>query len=329
MLFFLRAFPSYGERLRQRDERLQLSGPRKIVPFLLFILFNAVCLPASLWYRLTNPGAVARAGRDFAKYFGTFGYWFLTGAWHKAMEGVHFRKVNLVSPSLEVGFCRGNISALHFEDKQFDFGSEYLFFEARKAQQTYGLWKSVFSDDLHDMALKDESIATIISVHVIDHVERLDDAMRELARVLQPGGRLYFSGFSDRHFRYSLIWRLLALVNRRLADRFADLLARRRGSHNLLTPDQWRAVLAAHGLKLEQHRYTESGPYAYLCYFLHFVCFSNFCFEFDFIKKGPLRPLLERLFRFYYLSIGAPEYLRTMTGTPAAGDNFFAVAIKQ
>lgn len=328
MAFFLRKFPSYRERLRTREARAQLSTAQKVVGFLLFILFNLICLPLAVWSRLTNPGAIERAGRDFAKYYGAFGYWFLTGAWHKAMEGVHFRRVELQSPSLEIGFCRGNISALHFEGKTFDIGSEFLFFEARQAWEKYRLWNLVYSDDLCRMALEDQSLQTVCSVHVIDHVEELDGAMKEVGRVLKPGGRYYFSGFSDKHFRYSLIWNALNLVSPAWAEAFARLLATKRGSHNLLTADQWRNVLSTHGMKLVSHCYTESGAYAFICYFLHFACFSNSCFEFDFIKKGPLRPYLEKLFRFYYLSIGAPEYLRTLSGSPVAGDNFFAVAEK-
>ena len=327
-LFFLRKFPTYEERLQNRDERVQLTGFQKIVPFMLFLLFNGVCLVASLYYRLTNPGAAAKAGPDFRKYFGTFGYWFLTGAWHKAMEGVHFSKAELTGPSLEIGFCRGNISALHFQGKHFDLGSEYLFFEARDAWEKYRLWDQVYSDDLGNMALKTGSIGTICTVHVIDHVANLDRAMAEMSRVLKKGGRLNFSGFSDKHFHYSLIWRLINLFSPARAETFANLLANRRGSYNLLDAKDWRALLGRHGLELEYHTYTESGLYAHICYFLHFVCFSNFCFDFDFIKSGPLRPYLEKLFRFYYVSIGAPEYLRTQLSTPTSGDNFFAVAIK-
>lgn len=328
-LFFLRTFPTYAERLKNRDERVQPSGAQKIVPFALFLLFNAVCLIASLWCRARNPGAASKAGDRFGKYFGAFGYWFLTGAWHKAMEGVKFNAVDLASPSLEIGFCRGNISALHFEGKQFDLGSEYLFFEAKKASEAYGLWKSVYSDDLNNLALKDGSIGTICTVHVIDHVEDADRVISEMSRVLRRGGKLYFSGFSDKHFHYSLIWRFLNLFSRRRADAFAAMLARRRGSHNLLSAGEWSALLESHGLKLESHSYTESGLYAHICYFLHFVCFSNFCFDFKFIHTGPLRPFLEKLFRFYYFSIGAPEFLRTQQGSPPSGDNFFAVAVKR
>jgi SAM-dependent methyltransferase len=327
-LFFLRKFPSYAERLRNRDERLQLSPLQRIVPFLLFVLFNIICLLASIWYRITCPRAVSQAGDRFTQYFGTFGYWFLTGAWHKAMEGVHFSKVNLISPSLEIGFCRGNISALHFKGETFDIGSEYLFFEAKNASEKFGLWRNVYSDDLNNMALANESINTICTVHVIDHVETINNTLREMFRVLKKGGRVYLSGFSDHHFRYSLIWQVLNLFSIKWAQAFASLLADKRGSHNLLSAEQWRSLLDKHGLELESHSYTESGMYAYICYFLHFVCFSNFCFDFKFIKEGSFKPLLEKLFRFYFVSIGAPEFLRTMNANPKHGDNFFIKAIK-
>ena len=328
-MFFLRKFPTYHERLHSRDERPTLSRLNKILPFVLFIVFNFICLFFSVFFRLKEPEAIKKVDYNFTKYFGTFGYWFVTAAWHKAMEGTNFREADLLSPSIEIGFCRGNISSLHFEGKHFDFGSEYLFFEAKKSQDKFGLWKHVYSDDLSKLALKSGSIETICTVHVIDHVADLEVVMSELSRILNAGGKIYFSGFSDYHFHYSLIFRFLNLFNSNLAKKFSSLLAFKRGSYNLLTVVEWQELLDKHGLKLEAHKYVESGLYSYICYFLHFVCFSNLCFEFDFIKKGFFRPFLEKLFYFYYVSIGAPEYLRTQSSSPDKGDNFFITAVKK
>ncbi|MBW1740197.1 MAG: hypothetical protein JRJ42_03565, partial [Deltaproteobacteria bacterium] len=106
--------PSYSDRLRTRDRREKNSSARKLIALGLFILYNVVCMIASIFYRLYYIGQYREVDKNFLEYSNVFGFWQLTGNWHKANESIFFRKVELKPPSLEIGICRGDISALHF-----------------------------------------------------------------------------------------------------------------------------------------------------------------------------------------------------------------------
>lgn len=47
--------------------------------------------------------------------------------------------------------------------------------------------------DLHDLDLQSESVGTLICMEVLEHVERPFDALKEMYRVLKPGGLLIIS----------------------------------------------------------------------------------------------------------------------------------------
>jgi len=68
--------------------------------------------------------------------------------------------------------------------------------------------------------------------------------------------------------------------------------------------------------------------YIYLRYFLHYAFFAKGCFQLGFLKNETLRPFLETVFRFYFVSIGYPEYLRSLRRGLQTGEDFFACAVK-
>jgi len=325
----MRQNPSYKERLKSQDERKKIGAILRATALTLFFLYNCICIVSACLYRLIYYGKYSEIDSDYLRYFGAFGFWQLTGAWIKAQEGVFFRRAQPISPSLEIGICRGDISFLHFVGKQFDVGSEYLFFVGAKAAKKYHLWRDVYSDDLNELALKNEVLNSIFLVHIADHIENIDKAVEELARVLKNGGLIYFSGFSDAHYKVSMLWYCIHMFAPKLAKRYSHYLSVRRNHYNMFSEEQWRNILERYGCDLVQYQYFETGVFAYIAYFLHYVCFHNRCFDFQFFKTGFMGRVFETLFRFYYISIGYPDYLRAKRGGLKWGNNFFAIARKK
>ncbi len=308
---------------------MPLGIPRWILALVCFIAYTLACMLASLLYRIRYFRCYRCPDPDFLKYSDAFGFWQLTGNWHKSQEAVFFRQADISDPSLELGICRGDISSLHFEGRHFTLGSEYLWFTGAQAAKRYPLWDRVYSDEINHLALKDRSLQTICMVHIVDHLENIDAAMAEVARVLKTGGHVYFSGFSEHHYRVNLLYRILKNISPQAAASFADYLSRRRVHFNFLSEDAWRMLLDRYGLELHAFKYFETGGYAFLRYFLHFVLFHNRCFDSGFFRKPPLDRFFKRLFFFYYVSIGYPAYLNVKKGSPRWGTDFWAAARKR
>jgi len=324
----VRQQPTYRERLKSREARAKQSALLKLRSVFLFVLYNLACLTVSLAYRIIYFGKYRNIDPNFLKYEDAHGFWQLTGNWFKSIEGIFFQNAELESPSLEIGLCRGTISARHFSGKIFDYGTEYMFFEIPQARDTFGLWKYVFSDELSSIALRDECMQTICSVHVVDHLEDIDKPFAEIARVLKPGGRLYFSGASDAYFDYSLIWQLLAWIAPAAGRHYRQTLLRRRNIYNLYGEKGWREAAGRHGLELESFEYIQDGFFAYFRYFLHYVFFVKGCFRLDLLNNEASRSILGPLFRFYFISIGYPEFLRSLRRGLKTGEDFVCVLRK-
>jgi len=198
---------------------------------------------------------------------------------------------------------------------------------AAKAAKEYNLWRNVYSDELSQMAIKDETLSTICLVHVVDHLENLEATVQELARILKRGGKLYFSGFSDKHYKASLLHLILRVMVPRATTKYANFLSGKRHHYNMFSKGQWMEIFSRYGMHLEEYHYSQTGGFAFIAYFLHFVCFHNHCFDFQFYKRCFLGLIFERLFYFYYIS-WYPAFLKTKKGGLKWGDDFFAVARK-
>ena len=319
--------PSYKQIIAAGGQRQRRAND--LMALLLFIIYNFVCIIASVLTFACNPFSYFRISPEFSKYKDAFGFWQLSGNWQKAFEGLHFGKVVLREPSLEIGYYRGDISSLHFGNKKFNFGSEYVYPIGINGAREYGMWPIVYCDEMTQMAVKNDTFKTICLVHVIDHVNGPKPVIKELSRIVKKGGVIYFSGvssqFCDPDLKY--IWR--KLYSKDLSEKYKSRVSDIRKSWNYLTEEEWRELLEKFGLKMTNFRYIgERGIYSFVRYFLHFGLFHRGCFENEFFKSSALRPLFKSIFNFYYLVIGYPVFIRNKKRTNSGGCDFFVSAEK-
>lgn len=85
----------------------------------------------------------------------------------------------------------------------------------------------------------------------LEHFDELDGTLREVARILRPGGRFAFT-VPVPAFRDLLLWRriLEAADARELADRYVAHVDRRLAHRNYLGAREWAERLARHGLRV-------------------------------------------------------------------------------
>jgi SAM-dependent methyltransferase len=123
--------------------------------------------------------------------------------------------------------------------------------------QALGLYETVREAEGAATDLEDDSFDFVFSNSVLEHIESLEPTLREVARVLEPGGRLVFTVpsafFHENLGRPGLLGWLATGV--RDASRYRDEIDRRLAHRRYLTVDDWRAALAGAGLDVERTSY--------------------------------------------------------------------------
>ena len=90
-------------------------------------------------------------------------------------------------------------------------------------------------------AFADESFAAVVALHLVEHLADPRDTIRQVSRVLRPGGLWLFA---TPHPEYSL---------RRFKDRENDAIGKDKTHINVHPPRTWRAWCAASGFDVLRH----------------------------------------------------------------------------
>ncbi|MHB1954947.1 MAG: class I SAM-dependent methyltransferase [Sulfobacillus sp.] len=98
-------------------------------------------------------------------------------------------QVNLSAPVLEVGCAHGAVLELLIRRGVRPIGSDistYIIAQAMNIDHD-----SIFlATDVTQLAIRDGSLGSVIALEVLEHVNDASSALREIRRVLRPGGRL-------------------------------------------------------------------------------------------------------------------------------------------
>jgi SAM-dependent methyltransferase len=106
------------------------------------------------------------------------------------------------------------------------------------------------------MPYADQRFATVFSNSVLEHIQDVEPVLREVSRVLQPGGRFISTVPSDA-FRSMLdgYARRIAGGDAAGAEAYAAVVDERLEHHHYHTPETWRELLSDAGLTLLESTY--------------------------------------------------------------------------
>jgi len=165
-----------------------LQGRERTVAEMLYTMLPAFYSAATT--EPSDPQVDVEIDQFFAGYKNSMVPVSLFRAALEILQRKFFRQVEHVAPSLELGMGEGYVSKFIFKDG-ITVGSDpllYSLLEARRqmrdAHETYA------AVDMTRIPYADDSFNTIYLVHTIDHIRDRLDALREIARVLRPGGRV-------------------------------------------------------------------------------------------------------------------------------------------
>lgn len=113
----------------------------------------------------------------------------------RSVEAKHLGKLQLKRPILDIG-CGFGEFALAYADEPIDMGIDTSARDLYVASKT-GKYKNLTLADARDLPFSDNSYASVFSISTLEHIENSDKVLKELYRVLKPGGILFLTIETD------------------------------------------------------------------------------------------------------------------------------------
>jgi len=167
----------------------------------------------------------------------------------RKLEALEFKR-----PILDMGCGDGLFGWIFFGDG-VDVGLDYSAKELRAAARR-NVYRLLMCADVARLPFADRSFATVFSNGVLEHVHDLAGGLGEVARVLQPGGRLIMTVptmESELQLGGAALLRRLGLGS--LAQRYANTYNRLFAQVNVFSLETWRKRLMEGGLTLISWQY--------------------------------------------------------------------------
>lgn len=184
-------------------------------------------------------------------------YWFAppVALW-RAVELRTVAAEEFPRPILDLGCGDGLIASVLFAgEPPLEVGFDPWWEQLRQGARS-GMYRQVQRAFGSAMPYPDNLAATVFSNSVLEHIPDLEPVLREVGRVLRPGGRFIATVPSDA-FRGLLAGyrRRVAAGDRAGAEAYAERVDRLLEHYRYPTPAQWGELLARAGLRLLHTRY--------------------------------------------------------------------------
>jgi len=160
----------------------------------------------------------------------------------------------LETPILDLGCGDGLIASLLF-DSQLEYGidsSEKALYGAKQRD----VYKTLYYGDAHDVPLENNVLGGVFSNCVLEHIPDMPGLIREISRILRPGGHFVATCLSPYYYELNPVFHLLDKPGLRALRR--EMIRRENELHNhvsVFDKQKYEVVFNKHGMSLVDHRY--------------------------------------------------------------------------
>ena len=117
--------------------------------------------------------------------------------------------------------------------------------------------------EARSLPFRSETFECVMANCALEHIENVQNALAEIARVLKPGGRFVFTVPSEHFGRLLLFSHVLARIGlKRMAQHYAALVNWVFGHRNMFEPARWGELLEASGFHVVRVEYFMPAPLA-------------------------------------------------------------------
>jgi SAM-dependent methyltransferase len=174
----------------------------------------------------------------------------------RAVECKFMGRVPLTSPVLDIGCGDGHFASIAYDQLPLDVGIDVFARDLREAATRPGIYRSVMFASATVLPYADASFNTVISNCVIEHIPDNEAVLREIQRVLRPGGVFATTLPSEFYPEYLLgatVFRKLRLGG--LARAYGRFFNRISNHYHVCSPAVWRQRLTSVGFVVEEQTY--------------------------------------------------------------------------
>jgi SAM-dependent methyltransferase len=171
----------------------------------------------------------------------------------RAVECDHLSRLPFERPILDVGCGDGTFGRILFNGVTVDAGVDRSEKEIERARATR-CYDDLRVSEVERLPFESETFATVYSNCVLEHIPDIEAALREIHRVLLPGGALYITVPNPRcvtHLLWRNVFRRLGLAG--LGDWYSNLTLRLFNAEHVLEAEEWADLLGRAGFTTEHH----------------------------------------------------------------------------
>lgn len=165
----------------------------------------------------------------------------------RAIECRLLSSLKFQKPILDIG-CGDGVFATQFFEFQLDEGVDLDPEQVERAGRT-GKYKNLQTANAQELPHPDNSFNTVFSNCVFEHIPDIEKVLKEVHRVLRPGGKLIITVPSDKYgdnLLFTNIFRGFGL--KKLGQWYADKVNSMSYHVNLFNPETWTQKMEQAGL---------------------------------------------------------------------------------
>jgi SAM-dependent methyltransferase len=175
-------------------------------------------------------------------------------AFWRSLECHRFSQEKLVHPVLDVGCGDGFLARAAFGQK-LEAGIDLDAKEVERAIKLHS-YKKTLCVSATEMPFPKNAFKTVVSNCVLEHIPDIDAALKEIHRVLKPGGRLMITVPSECYTNNSFFRTVLSSIGLPgLGKAYVDRLNKMFKHFHVDDAKTWRKRLQKAGLKMEKADY--------------------------------------------------------------------------